>query len=118
LTALANKKCLGWWPPADQACGPVGEYDLCYTNLEFNVLAAGPFGIVLQEECDQGKIVNCTDDSFAGVFLPTILPGDPPEINSALQSACTNVDTDYSPCPTINIAIRQQGGCPFSWAYL
>lgn len=118
LTALANKKCLGWWPPADQACGPVGEYGLCYANLQTNVASAGPFGIVQQEECDQGRIDNCTDDSFGGVFLPTIFTGEPPAISNLLQSPCPNVDTDYNPCPTINIAIRQQGGCPFSWAYL
>lgn len=116
LTAVGEKNCLGWYPPTQQYCG--GEGTECYAALEDNAALHGPFGLVLRPECSAGRDDDpCIDQYYPNKWCPTIGFGEPPAIAVQLRSPCANVDTDYNPCNTINVAVRQQGGCPMFWSY-
>jgi len=122
LPSVANKQCLGWWPPTDQLCGSGETFGECFDNLVSNIVPAGfnngPFGMVLRPECSAGQDDDpCLDIPLGNRFLPTINFGEPAAITNELKSPCANVDTDYNPCLTINVAVRQQGGCPAFWNY-
>lgn len=116
LPSVADRQCLGWWPPTQQLCG--AEATTCFFALESNVLLNGPFGIVQRPECAAGRDdAPCIDEILGDRLLPTINFGEPAAITNELKSACANVDTDFNPCNTINFAVRQQGGCPLFWTY-
>jgi hypothetical protein len=122
LPAVTNRECLGWWPPTDQWCGDGEAFGSCYVNLENNLLPIGsymgPFGIVEQLECSDGRDdFACVDDLFPSntVFqhaLPLI-----PYLDVQLKSPCATMDDSYTlPCGQ-TVSVRQQGGCPQFWTY-
>lgn len=126
LNAIGDKQCLGWYPPTQQLCGSGESYGTCYQNLEANLLPIGfylgPFGIAFRPECTPGDDDDsCLDVPLPSVFLRTSAGTSTSAVIEALrvqlESPCANVDTDYDPCSTVNVAVRQQGGCPAFWSY-
>jgi hypothetical protein len=119
LNLVGQHECMGWYPPTQQWCGTEGVGELlggCFNHLESNTIQHGPFAMVLIEECSPGlDDFSCVDAQHAIALLPTLT--GPSNIQVLLQSACANVDTDYDPCTTLNVAVRQQGGCPTWWTY-
>lgn len=119
LNVVTDRECLGWWPKTQQYCGDGEAYGPCFYNLEEAVVTHGPFAIITETECAEGiDDYPCLDGGAAPFGLVLETRGDEiPAILTQLQSPCANVDTDYTPCIGINVAIRQQGGCPFHWTY-
>lgn len=122
LPSVANRQCLGWWPPTQQLCGDGETFGTCYVNLENNLLPTGaymgPFGIVEQPECTAGRDdVPCVDDLFPGYddfqhAMPFI-----PYLDVQLKGPCATMDDSYTQPCGVTISVRQQGGCPEFWTY-
>lgn len=110
LDVVTPTGSLGWHYP-QIVCGK----SPCFSNI--SLLDGGPFAIHLIDECSAGvDDHSCTDQNGAR-FLDTRPTNIPQTIDDELVGPCTNVDSDFEPCSTINISVQQQGNPLGFWAY-